>query len=188
MSGYLPHTHTHTKQPVSSLMYSEMRVERVSFLFVNFIFDVVRPYHISLYAPAGFSLVYCPFHWWFVIILFVLCVCVWWNQTRLLKQRPGDTARAMPWRRIFVFYIWQFRCTQGESESFWPNSKKFPFFFICLFISFHFRDFFVCCLFDSRHETIQATCFRSSASVGQFGRHQFGYGTTSWINSSSTSS
>lgn len=52
MNGYLPHTHT--KQPVSSLMYSEMRVERVSFLFVNFIFDVVRPYHISLYVPAGF--------------------------------------------------------------------------------------------------------------------------------------
>ena len=60
-------------------------------------------------------------------------MCVWWNQTRLLKQRPGDTARAMPWRRIFVFYIWQFRCTQGESESFWPNSKISLLLFVYLF-------------------------------------------------------
>ena len=52
---------TNTKQPVSSLMYSEMRVERVSFLFVNFIFDVIRPYHSLYMHLLGFLWCICPF-------------------------------------------------------------------------------------------------------------------------------
>jgi hypothetical protein len=69
---------------------------------------------------------------------------------------------------------------RGESES-WPHPLIFSLFFLYLF---YFRRFFRLA-WRSRHETVQATCFRPSAAVGQFSRHQFGDGPSWWIQSHS---